>query len=221
MPLSRPTAPIPVLDLGAARRLRTLHPAWAPLGGMRVAEIIRTLRLDDDPRGRRVVVLCREAGPSDPAWLAARWLACWGAHVVVITWDTPSTSITPSITLRARPTPRDADVDLILDGLGGLHATAPEEAIRWMDAAPSPVVAIDLPSGLDADTGRRGHWAVYCVATIAIGAPNDAVLNPDVSDEIGEVYTVDIGILPEQWELLGGEALSGACFAGGPLLSVR
>ena len=221
MPIDRALAPIPVLDAAAARRLRERHPAWAPLGGLRAAELIRTLRLDDDPRGRRVVVLCRAIAPGDPAWHAARWLASWGAHVVAVAWDQPSISPSPAIVVRARPLASDADVDLIVDGLGGLDGGAPEAAIRWMDAAPSPVLALDLPSGIDPVTARRAPDAVYAVATVTLGAPSEAALDPDVSDEIGEVYTVDLGLLPEDWEALGFDALAGACFAGGPLLSVR
>ena len=112
---------------------------------------------------------------------------------------------------RARAAVREADparvavrnADLVIDGIVGLSARGPlrpdaAELVDAVGAAGAPIVAVDLPSGVDPDTGAVDGPAVTAAATVTFGALKPVhVLAPH---RCGPVHTVDIGIggaLPE------------------------
>jgi NAD(P)H-hydrate epimerase len=74
----------------------------------------------------------------------------------------------------------------------GLAAAAIERIATW--SGQSRVVAIDLPSGLDADTGRPCGRAVKADVTVTFGLPKRGLLLPAASDYVGCLEVVDIGI---------------------------
>jgi len=75
----------------------------------------------------------------------------------------------------------------------GRHA----DVLRVINACGVPVFAVDIPSGLDADTGRPLGVAVRADATATFGfAKVGHVIHPGVS-LVGTLCVVDIGIAPE------------------------
>lgn len=72
----------------------------------------------------------------------------------------------------------------------GLYA----EAIELVNGCAAPVFAVDIPSGLDADSGRPHGVAVRAAATATFGlAKYGQVMHPGI-DHCGELEVVDIGI---------------------------
>jgi NAD(P)H-hydrate epimerase len=70
------------------------------------------------------------------------------------------------------------------------------EVIHWMNASGLPVVAVDIPSGLDSDRGKPLGVAVQAEMTVTFGQPKvGAVVYPGLS-YAGELVLVDIGIHP-------------------------
>ena len=63
---------------------------------------------------------------------------------------------------------------------------------RW-----NPVVAVDIPSGLDADTGRPLGAAVEATATVTMGLPKVGFKAPEAKKYVGEVVVADIGFPPD------------------------
>jgi NAD(P)H-hydrate epimerase len=63
---------------------------------------------------------------------------------------------------------------------------------RWF-----PIVAADIPSGLDADTGRPWGAAVKATATVAMGLPKIGFTRPGARDYVGELIVADIGFPPD------------------------
>ncbi len=59
------------------------------------------------------------------------------------------------------------------------------------------VIAADIPSGLDADTGLPRPVAVKCKKTVTMGFPKLAFKNPDAKIYTGEVIVADIGLPKE------------------------
>jgi NAD(P)H-hydrate epimerase len=59
---------------------------------------------------------------------------------------------------------------------------------RWV-----PVVAVDIPSGLDANTGRPLGIAVEATATVTMGLPKVGFQVPEARKYVGEVIVADIG----------------------------
>jgi hydroxyethylthiazole kinase-like uncharacterized protein yjeF len=87
--------------------------------------------------------------------------------------------------------------DLVIDGIVGLSARGPlrEDAASLLDHISAPVLAVDLPSGVDPDNGTVTGPAITATRTVTFGARKPLhVLNPG---RCGEVVLIDIGLLPE------------------------
>jgi NAD(P)H-hydrate epimerase len=95
--------------------------------------------------------------------------------------------------------------DLIVDAVGGTGIQgAPRgdiaTAIEQINACGRPVVAIDIPTGLDCDTGQAPGPAVRAAMTVTFVARKKGFDAPGASAYTGEVVVADIGIpggLPE------------------------
>ncbi|TDV47187.1 NAD(P)H-hydrate dehydratase [Actinophytocola oryzae] len=89
------------------------------------------------------------------------------------------------------------DPDLVVDGIVGLQAHGPlrPAAAALVEQVEVPIVAVDLPSGVDPDTGAVDGPAVRAAVTVTFGARKPVhVLN---TTHCGEVRLVDIGLGPE------------------------
>ena len=58
------------------------------------------------------------------------------------------------------------------------------------------VISVDVPSGLDADTGRTLGACVCAGCTVTMGYPKAGFRNPAAAGYLGRVVTADIGLLP-------------------------
>src|SRR6478735_2539256 len=91
--------------------------------------------------------------------------------------------------------------DLVVDGIVGIGGrpglrTEAEQAVRAL--AGVPVVAVDVPSGVDVDTGELDGPAVRADVTVTFGALKVALLADPAAELAGAVHLVDIGLdLPE------------------------
>lgn len=89
-----------------------------------------------------------------------------------------------------------AKADVVVDGIVGISARGPlrPEAAELVAQIEAPVVAVDLPSGVDPDTGAVDGPHVTAARTVTFGALKPVhVLAPE---ECGEVVLVDIGLRP-------------------------
>ena len=161
--------------------------------------------------GARVVILAGSGDNGGDALYAGARLARRGAAVTAIA-AAPKVHEGGTAALRAaggRVTGHAdaiARADLIIDGLlgiggrGGLRepfaglAAAAERARRDADAT---VVAVDLPSGIDADTGAVDGPAVRADVTVTFGALKPGLLIDPGAGYAGTVELVDIGLRPE------------------------
>ncbi|WP_345597626.1 NAD(P)H-hydrate dehydratase [Streptomyces marokkonensis] len=101
--------------------------------------------------------------------------------------------------------------DLVVDGIVGIGGRGGlrQEAVPLADAAArsrAAVVAVDLPSGVDADTGQVPGAAVRADLTVTFGAHKPGLLVDPAREYAGSVRLVDIGLsLPN--DAAGLEAL--------------
>jgi ADP-dependent NAD(P)H-hydrate dehydratase / NAD(P)H-hydrate epimerase len=91
------------------------------------------------------------------------------------------------------------DVDLVVDALVGTGLTAPlsglyETVVEDINAAPVPVVSIDLPSGLSADSPDVGGPAIDAALTVTLAAPKLPLVLPPGEELAGTLVIADIGI---------------------------
>jgi ADP-dependent NAD(P)H-hydrate dehydratase / NAD(P)H-hydrate epimerase len=100
-----------------------------------------------------------------------------------------------------------AATDLVIDGVVGISGSGPlrpnaAEVFAAVDAAGIPVVAVDIPSGVDVHTGAVSGAAVHAALTVTFGG-----LKPvHALGECGRVKLVDIGLDLPPADVLGFEA---------------
>lgn len=88
---------------------------------------------------------------------------------------------------------RDVVVDALLGtGFSGEARGLPRAAIEaW---PPVPTVSVDVPSGLDADTGETGGVAIRADTTVTFQFAKRGFANPAAAPYLGRVVVADIGI---------------------------
>lgn len=94
---------------------------------------------------------------------------------------------------------------VVIDGLLGLGAKPPlrepirgavREINRLRDEANAFVVAVDLPTGLDAETGEVADQCVVADCTVTIGFPKSGLLADGAIDHVGRIAVVPLAELP-------------------------
>lgn len=95
--------------------------------------------------------------------------------------------------------------DVIVDALIGIGLTGPprEDATRMIElinAAGCPVVAVDVPSGVNASTGEVAGAAVEATATVTFGAAKVGLAVAPGRRHAGSVSIAPIGLRPRQHE---------------------
>ena len=168
-----------------------------------LADVV-TEQAERDP----VVVVCGKGNNGGDGLAAARLLRARGHEVKVLLLAAPDDYQGDSATNLERlpgPAPEPFDpgalsgaaivVDAILGtGFSGAPRDPVAGAIEAINAAGLPVVAADVPSGVDASTGRVEGAAVRAAATATFHAPKLGLYVAPGKEHAGEVTVVDIGI---------------------------
>ena len=165
--------------------------------------------------GRRIVGLIGGGNNGGDAVAALRHLASWGASVTaelaardrmhglasVQTTRLAATAGARTAVLHdaAAGGPQTLRADLILDGLLGYSARGAPRGLlpALIDAAngsPTPILAVDIPSGLDPDTGDAAGAVIRAAATVTLALPKTGLLSPGAAPATGTVLIADIGI---------------------------
>ena len=182
-----------LFDIAATRELEQLAAAQLPSHALmqRAGRSAAQLALALAPHARRVWIACGPGNNGGDGLEAAMHLQQWG-KVPVVTWLGDEAKAPPDALFslaRARSVgvefsaqaPTDLDPsDLCIDALLGIGSTRSlqgrlAELAQQLNASAAPVLALDLPSGLDADTGAfLGQEAASIAAETK--APISAVL---------------------------------------------
>lgn len=181
--------------------------------GTAVAREVRRLAA-----GKPLLVLAGPGNNGGDAYVAARLLAEWGHAVTVATFGTPKEGAAARMAGRwsGRALPL-AEVHpppscVVVDGLFGTGATQPmSQDVRvhldTMRGDASMVVAIDLPSGVEADARATGFPSLRADVTVAIGALKPAHVVGVAAAHCGHVLLADIGVpVPQDWRTLDDPA---------------
>jgi NAD(P)H-hydrate epimerase len=185
--------------------------------------------------GRRIVCLAGTGNNGGDALAAARRLQGWGAQVrCVLSADRDrlhgdlnkrqhDIAARVGIALDASAEPGLDGADLIVDGLLGYNVRgAPhgsiEKLIGAANASGVPIVAVDLPSGLDPDSGTAPGAAIHATVTVTLALPKAGLLEPAARDAVGDLLLADIGVPASVYDRFGLDARS--CFVDGDLVRV-
>jgi ADP-dependent NAD(P)H-hydrate dehydratase / NAD(P)H-hydrate epimerase len=170
--------------------------------------------LEAEP-GARVLVICGKGNNGGDGFVAARHLQNRGANVQVTllcdagelggdaaancqiaqAMGVPMDEDADGAAVRVRTARADIIVDAILGtGISGEVRGVAREAIEAISQSPARVVAVDIPSGIHADTGEVLGAAVKAETTVTFGLPKlGQVLHPGAG-YCGELRVVDISL---------------------------
>jgi ADP-dependent NAD(P)H-hydrate dehydratase / NAD(P)H-hydrate epimerase len=167
--------------------------------------------------GRRCLVACGKGNNGGDGMVAGRHLARWGMRVTLITLDRSTDLREPAATnfqrlseadVRVRPyssgvLEREVErADVVVDAIFGTgFRGVPEgmyvEAIDGLNRSRCPVVAVDIPSGVNGETGEVEGSAVQADVTVTFGAAKVGVVLLPGAEVAGLVQVVDIGFPPD------------------------
>jgi NAD(P)H-hydrate epimerase len=165
----------------------------------------------------RIVIVCGPGNNGGDGGVVARHLDAWGypVHVVWLAdrqklrgdaaaqWEILEKSGIDQTPLpSADPEQFEAiikDADWLVDGLFGTGLSRPVEgpmrgAIEAMNSSGKPILALDLPSGLDCDTGQPLGAAIRARVTASFVAPKLGFSQAGAAEFTGDVEVVEIGL---------------------------
>lgn len=189
--------PIPVISLAQMREWE--RATWATgqteaevirLVGIRIYSFVCKLTADGD----RVLILAGKGHNGDDARAAAKQIE--GRDVELIEVAQPQSDLAKvKIALAKNPV-------LIVDGLFGVGLNrqldeAWQNIIALVNASKIPVLAVDVPSGLNADTGESFGALVRATVTLTVGAPKIGLLAAKAVPFVGRLEVADeVGLIP-------------------------
>jgi NAD(P)H-hydrate epimerase len=180
--------------------------------GRHLAVLAKNRFLGGDVSGKQIVIMAGSGGNGGGALVCARNLLNWGAEVsVYLTREVDLLKgtikhqgyILQSLEVQMRVGENLIEkphLDLIIDGIIGYSLQgAPKgraaEMIRWANGRNKPILALDLPSGLDANTGVALDPTIRATATMTLALPKIG-LQKAQKEVVGEIYLADIGVPP-------------------------
>jgi len=181
--------------------------------GRSLAIIARERFLSGNCAAKKVLVMAGNGGNGGGAMVAARRLAAWGADVwLILSHDEKGITPAPAhqlAILREMKVPLvsiarsgSAHFDLIIDGLIGYSLNgAPRglsaELIVLANQNKAPVLALDVPSGLDASLGVAHQPTIRAEATLTLALPKSGLKSRKARKWVGELYCADISVPPQ------------------------
>lgn len=169
--------------------------------GHQVAEFLRRFR------GEKIVFYAGKGNNGGDALVAARRLALWNFDIEVVApfelENRPGEEkrILESTGVKIHDEPVEADV--AVDGLIGYNLEGeprkPFPALIEAINSSSTVVSIDVPTGVDANTGEKFDAHVEPDCTVTLAMPKKGL----EKENSGEIWVADISVPPEIYEKFG------------------
>ena len=189
--------------------------------GRGVVDILLSREATPHTALRTVFILCGKGNNGGDGFVIARHLAIHGVMATVGILAPPSelsgdaltnyqildrshfpiVDLSQAINLEKSLEREAVGADWLVDALLGTGAEGePREpyrtAIAWMNRQGARRLAVDVPSGLDCDSGEPATATVRADVTCTFVAPKIGFSNRAASEFLGELHVVDIGIPP-------------------------
>jgi NAD(P)H-hydrate epimerase len=180
--------------------------------GRGTAELLRALGVHG-----RVVIVCGKGNNGGDGFVIARHLDNWQLPVRVLLFSRPEELAGDALinyriirqtglALEAQTEPIDfpalrqelAGAEWIVDALFGTGLSGPlrapfDDVVRTINASSARVLAVDIPSGLDCDTGQPLGTCVRAQHTATFVALKKGFAEPSAAQWLGQVHVLDIG----------------------------
>lgn len=184
--------------------------------GLAVAEEVR--KWLGDVKGRRIVALIGPGNNGGDGLVAARHLHDWGAEIWLYLCSSRAADsnyrLTQERDIASAQAAEDdsfaalerslASAEAVLDALfgtgkarplGGVYQEVLKRVTRAKEARPRlSLISVDLPSGLDPDTGTVDPACSPADVTITLGCPKPGLFAFPGAEKAGEIIVADIGI---------------------------
>jgi NAD(P)H-hydrate epimerase len=205
--------PVPVITIAQMREWE--NATWA--SGQTEAEVIRQVgnkiaqaALSMTRPGETILILAGKGHNGDDARSAREFLSDRGIFLLNVTDSVAAlaefqhrTGVPPvSDSFVSDGNRRDACPRLIIDGLFGIGLDRPlddgwQRFLTAVNESKIPVLAVDVPSGLNADSGELQGAAIQAAVTLTIGAPKIGMLEPGARSWVGRLEVADdVGLIP-------------------------
>jgi NAD(P)H-hydrate epimerase len=185
--------------------------------GRGAAEILMRL----NPERRPTTIFCGKGNNGGDGYVIARHLDIHGWPIRLVR-TAPAAELKGDAAVMERiaaaagipeSLPLDATEAWIVDALFGTGLTGPlrepyDRIVAAINASRVKVLAVDIPSGLDCDTGEPLGPCVRADHTVTFVAPKAGFANPAAKEWLGEVHVVGIGAPRRLLEQYGVESLS-------------
>jgi NAD(P)H-hydrate epimerase len=180
--------------------------------GRGIAEIL----LAENPKGK-VVICCGRGNNGGDGFVIARHLNAAGVDVQVLLFANPKELIGDAcmnhaiiahsdIPMKVLTSPSVEDLKsifkdavwvvdaLVGTGQKGVLRSPLDIVVRQINESGVKVLAVDLPSGLDADTGIASDPTIKATITATMVTPKTGFQNPDAQSYLGKLIVVGIGL---------------------------
>jgi hydroxyethylthiazole kinase-like uncharacterized protein yjeF len=188
-------------------------PKLMAVAGQSMAEITRDW-LGGDIRGKRFFILVGPGNNGGDGRVMAGHLLAWGAEVASFDWKTRALepgNRTAEIANWAAPDALDrvvAQTDVVVDALLGIGVSRPlsdemqsltrrVRDVRLRRGTAPRIVAVDLPSGVNADTGEVSVGTLAADLTVTMGAPKIGLFWYPAAAYLGDLRVGGIGLPPQ------------------------
>jgi len=173
------------------------------------AEVLRHL-IARWPEARSVVVFCGSGNNAGDGYIIASLALAAGLSVRVYTLSDPAQLTGDALTayqqykgiVTSFQAGQVVNADVLIDALLGTGLARPviglyAEAIQAINANPAPVIAVDIPSGLQADTGSVMGCAVKAMCTVTFIALKQGLFTGQAADYCGKIFYAQLTVPDE------------------------
>jgi ADP-dependent NAD(P)H-hydrate dehydratase / NAD(P)H-hydrate epimerase len=180
-------------EMGAAEERYPGYPDTVPELMERAGRAVAELILEDFADARRITIVCGSGNNGGDGRVAARVLEEAGREVLIVE-------------SKLEDEPKElGEPDLLVDalfgtGFKGAPRPAATRLIEEMNGAEVEVVAVDIPSGVDASTGEVSGAVVDAWATVTFHGEKVGLVVAPGTFHAGEVDVADIGLEPVETE---------------------
>jgi hydroxyethylthiazole kinase-like uncharacterized protein yjeF len=159
------------------------------------------------PHAQHIWIVCGRGKSGASGYAAAHYLQKWGKQPVVTrcphglqdqdtTWETPGLAEKSSVVFS--DTAPDT-YDLCIDALIGIdqvedYSLHVPDLIALINSGKSPVLAVDVPAGLNAETGEISSLCVRADFTLCLGTLRVGPFTAGGRDACGEIWFNDLGL---------------------------
>lgn len=202
------TIELPLHDVGASRSLESAESARLAAHALmeRAGLAVALLAMALAPHSRSAWIACGPGNNGGDGLVAARHLTQWGKTVVVtrLMKEAPAqpdalyalqSALRAGVSFASSP---PAHFDMCIDALFGIGSLRPMESkcAQWVDLMNTcgrPILSVDIPSGLDANTGTCIETCVHATATLSLLTLKPGLFTGHGRDACGDIWFNSLG----------------------------